>query len=87
MRNVPSIGRRRPVPGGCWAPRGGLGRHGTPGPRRHVAAASSRPGRRVPWGLWCAALGVIPARGGSALGKQGQALHLEGPLCVRLSEV
>lgn len=44
-------------------------------------------GRRVPWGLWCAALGVIPARGGSALGKQGQALHLEGPLCVRLSEV
>lgn len=25
MRNVPSIGRRRPVPGGCWAPHGGLG--------------------------------------------------------------
>lgn len=47
MRNVPSIGRRRPVPGGgCWAPRGGLGRRGAPGPRRHVAAASSRPGRR-----------------------------------------
>lgn len=32
--------------GGCWAPRGGLGRRGAPGPRRHVAAASSRPGRR-----------------------------------------
>lgn len=30
---MPSIGRRRPVPGGCWAPHGGLGGHIAPADR------------------------------------------------------
>lgn len=70
MRNVPSIGRRRPVPGGCWAPRGGLGaaasletvqkrgRCRLPPWPLGGQASRAQPGRgRGIWGRWSLASG------------------------------